>query len=232
MIIAFYKVNNSLNYGRHEFDNIDDNPEKVLEMLNRLPEEEMRIYNADKYDLQSKAYNLADFEQDFNDEGLDNGWWSVVLQCSMGSDEVSTEGMLSIFASIVRDEHIKSQWLLDFINKWKQKGSFPSFVEDRICDLESLRTKTNLAEIIIAECILHKDMRIDLQHQFGQFDGAQVCCCCGKVIWECYSWGGTTYCGDDLQCVLKGENISQEEAEQSLSDAEDPDCPYYWTQFR
>ena len=229
MIIAFYKVGNSLNYERHTFDNLFDQPEKILEMLNKLSEEEVRIYEVDKYDLQSKTTNLADFEQDFNDEMLDNGWWNVVLQCSLSADVVSTEGMLSIFASIIRNEHIESIWLLDFILSWKKKGHFESFVVDSVKELDNIRTKTNLTETIIAECMKSKDMRIDLQRHFGQFDGAQICCNCGKVVWGCYSWDGTTYC--DLPCVLNGECISEKYAKALLKDAEDPDCPYYWTEF-
>lgn len=229
MIIAFYKVSNSLNYERHTFDNLFDQPEKILEMLNKLPEEEVRIYEVDKYDLQAKTTNLADFEQHFNDEELDSGWWCVILQCSLSADDVSTEGMLSIFASIVRNEHIESLWLLDFIMSWKKKGYFESFVIDSAKELDNIRTKTNLAETIIAECIRSKDMRIDLQRHFGQFDGAQICCNCGKVVWGCYSWDGSIYC--DLPCVLDGECISEKYANTLLEDAEDPDCPYYWTEF-
>lgn len=230
MIIAFYKVGNSLNYERHTFDNLFDQPEKILEMLNKLSEEEVRIYEVDKYDLQSKTTNLADFEQHFNDEELDNGWWCIVLNSEDRVETPDAIGMLSIFASIVRNEHIESLWLLDFIMEWKKKGYFESFVICSGNELDNIRTKTNLTETIIAECMKSKDMRIDLQRHFGQFDGAQICCNCGEVVWGCYSWDGTTYC--DLPCVLNGECISEKYAKILLKDAEDPDCPYYWTEFR
>ena len=80
MTIAFYKVNNSLNYERHEFDQFCDQPQEVLDMLQRLPEDEVRFYDAGKYSWQSKEPTLADFENDYNDEELDGGWWCIVIQ--------------------------------------------------------------------------------------------------------------------------------------------------------
>lgn len=79
MIIAFYTVDNSLNYGRHEFDQFCDQPQEVLDMLQRLPDEEVKFYNTDQYSVQSKQLTLADFEIDYNDEELDGGWWCIVL---------------------------------------------------------------------------------------------------------------------------------------------------------
>ena len=80
MTIAFYKVNNSLNYGRHEFDQFYDQPQEVLDMLQRLPDDEVKFYNADQYSWQSIEPTLADFETDYNDEELDGGWWCIVIQ--------------------------------------------------------------------------------------------------------------------------------------------------------
>ena len=80
MTIAFYKVDNSLNYERHEFDQFCDQPQEIMDMLQRLPEEEVKFYNADKYSWQSKEPTLADFESDYNDEELDGGWWCIVIQ--------------------------------------------------------------------------------------------------------------------------------------------------------
>ena len=69
MTIAFYKVDNSLNYGRHEFDN--DTPEAIMEKLNKLPDDEVKVYDAGHYGWSSKELTLADFEQTYNDEELD-----------------------------------------------------------------------------------------------------------------------------------------------------------------
>ena len=80
MIIAFYKVDNSLNYERHSFDAMCDEPEKILEMLNKLPGEELKIYDANNYGYAHRVQpNLVDFEEDYNDEELDGGWWSIVF---------------------------------------------------------------------------------------------------------------------------------------------------------
>lgn len=73
MLIAFYAVNNRLNYGRHEFDNIYDNPEEILERLSKLGDEELRIYDM------SRILDIYDFQEDYNDEMLDGGWWCVVI---------------------------------------------------------------------------------------------------------------------------------------------------------
>ncbi len=88
MIIAFYKVDNSLNYGRHEFDTLCDQPQETLAILQKLPETEVRFYDTDQYSWQSKSLNLADFETDFNNEELDNGWWCVILPLSVPKDEI------------------------------------------------------------------------------------------------------------------------------------------------
>lgn len=80
MTIAFYKVNNSLNYGQFEFARFRDQPQEVLDMLKRLPDEEVKFYNADQYSWPSKEPTLEDFETDYNDEELDGGWWSIVIQ--------------------------------------------------------------------------------------------------------------------------------------------------------
>ena len=73
MTLAFYRVNNSQNYGRHTFDCIYDKPEKIKEMLSKLSDDELRMY-----DMNNK-YDKEDFEDDYNDEVLDGGWWMWIL---------------------------------------------------------------------------------------------------------------------------------------------------------
>ena len=73
MILAFYRVDNSKEYERHTFDYIADEPKKILEMLSKLDDEELRIYDMDD------KYDVYDFEVDYNDEILDGGWWCVVI---------------------------------------------------------------------------------------------------------------------------------------------------------
>lgn len=75
MTLAFYKVNNSLNYERDTFDFRDDY--EILEMLNELPLDEWVSYNLD---YRERGCNGArEFENDYNDEILDGGWWCVIL---------------------------------------------------------------------------------------------------------------------------------------------------------
>lgn len=66
MILAFYRVDNSLEYGRHSFDTVA--PDKILEKIKQLPEEEREIYSSPE-----------DFAVAYNDELLDGGWWCVTI---------------------------------------------------------------------------------------------------------------------------------------------------------
>ena len=59
MTIAFYKVDNSLNYERHEFDQFCDRPQEVLDMLQRLPQDEVKFYDADKDETTETQYIVA-----------------------------------------------------------------------------------------------------------------------------------------------------------------------------
>ncbi len=93
MIIAFYKVNNSLNYERHEFDT--DRPETIIEKLQRLPEDEVKLYDGDNYSWQGKEPTLADFEYDYNNEELDGDWWCIIINYTKQKEKKQTlEGMV------------------------------------------------------------------------------------------------------------------------------------------
>ena len=80
MLLAFYKVNNALKYERHTFDYIYDKPEEILEKLRKLPEEEYKIYDLSTTSTSVMHYTLGDFVEDYNDEILDGGWWSIIIQ--------------------------------------------------------------------------------------------------------------------------------------------------------
>lgn len=81
MLLAFYTVDNSQGYGRHTFDNLYDKPKKIKQKLSLLSDEELRIYDMNNYGYGNvPSPNLADFENDYNDELLDGGWWCVVIQ--------------------------------------------------------------------------------------------------------------------------------------------------------
>lgn len=79
MILAFYKVDNSLGYERHTFDNIAKQKE-ILAMLQKLPDEEVSFYNTDIYSWGTQEIGMETFETDFNDEIFDGGWWCVVIR--------------------------------------------------------------------------------------------------------------------------------------------------------
>lgn len=73
MILAFYKVGNSLEYERHTFDEMYDNPKKIKEMLSKLSDDELKIYDL------GNASDASIFQDDYNDEELDGGWWCVLI---------------------------------------------------------------------------------------------------------------------------------------------------------
>lgn len=74
MILAFYKVSNSKNYGRHTFDYWYHKPEVIKKMLYELSDEELRMYDMDNSD------DIDSFQEDYNDEELDGGWWCVLIR--------------------------------------------------------------------------------------------------------------------------------------------------------
>ena len=76
MTLAFYKVDNSQNYGRHSFDDTYDNKEKILEKLRLLKEDEWRTYCV-RYS--SREVGIYDLMEDYNDELLDGGWWCIII---------------------------------------------------------------------------------------------------------------------------------------------------------
>lgn len=81
--LAFYKVDNSLGYERHTFDDIYDKPDKILERLVELPDDEFRIYDLNtNLNRTGKFLDISDLVEDYNDEELDGGWWSVLLEYS------------------------------------------------------------------------------------------------------------------------------------------------------
>lgn len=73
MTLAFYKVVNSKNYERHTFDMWCNRPQVIKEMLSELSDDELRMYNMDN------MYDVDFFQEDYNDEYLDGGWWCVTI---------------------------------------------------------------------------------------------------------------------------------------------------------
>lgn len=75
MKLGLYKVNNSLGYERHTFDNIYDDPRKIEEMLQPLlDKDEAAIINLE--DVESIDW----FAEEYNDELYDGGWWAVTIR--------------------------------------------------------------------------------------------------------------------------------------------------------
>jgi len=74
MVLAFYKVNNSLGYERHTFDDMYDNPKGIKEMLSKLKDGELKMYNL------GDAREASFFQEDYNDEEMDGGWWCVLIR--------------------------------------------------------------------------------------------------------------------------------------------------------
>jgi hypothetical protein len=50
-----------------------DRPQVIKEMLSELSDEELRMYDMDN------KYDIVAFEDDYNDEILDGGWWCVAI---------------------------------------------------------------------------------------------------------------------------------------------------------
>lgn len=75
MTLAFYKVDNSKNYDRHTFDLMQRSGAawEIKNMLAELSDEELRMYDMDN------EYERIFFQDDYNDEELDNGWWCIVI---------------------------------------------------------------------------------------------------------------------------------------------------------
>lgn len=73
MTLAFYKVDNSKNYERHTFDVFFDRPQIIKDMLSELSDEELRMYDMDN------NIDMSIFQDDYNDEELDGGWWCIVI---------------------------------------------------------------------------------------------------------------------------------------------------------
>lgn len=78
MTIAFYKVFNSKDFDRNTFNLVCDNRVEILRLLNQLKDDEWRTYDMNHYNSKGSP-NALDFEQDYNDEILDGGWWCIVI---------------------------------------------------------------------------------------------------------------------------------------------------------
>lgn len=186
MTIAFYKVGNSLNYDRHEFDALCDQPQEILDMLQKLPEDEVKFYNADQYSWQTQEPSLADFETDYNDEELDGGWWCIVLQMPDNKEE-KLESMISTHAYDEIVSKIKKQvgeeaftYIFHAIRKALEEGS--------------------------------GKVREEIIRNWLDCDSMRVCSYCGKIMEEGWYLDCNGYACSD-ECAAQSEGITMEEFE-------------------
>ena len=186
MTIAFYKVDNSLNYERHEFDQFCDRPQEVLDMLQRLPEDEVKFYDADKYSWQSKEPTLADFENDYNDEELDGGWWCIVIQEPKEQKE-TLESMISAHAY---DE---------IVAKVKEQVGEESF--DYIFPAVKKALEEGSGKV-----------REEILINWLNVDSMRVCTYCGKIMEEGWYLNCNGYACSD-ECAAESEGITMEQFE-------------------
>lgn len=73
--LVFYPVTNELGFERHTFDLMTD--EEAWKELQKL--EGARVYDMTRSDRNGQTLDLGDFVEDYNDEELDGGWWSIIL---------------------------------------------------------------------------------------------------------------------------------------------------------
>ncbi len=136
------------------------------------------------------------------------------------------KGLLSIQASLLRQDNILND-MAEFVEFMHSNHALMDI------DVEEIKKRRfaaiNLVEEVMQECVDDEDLRISLQKWFGQFDEAQICEGCGKVMWNGYSWDGATYCSID--CTLNAEAIDLQEACNRLKDADDPDNSCYYTEW-
>lgn len=186
MTIAFYKVDNSLNYERHEFDQFCDQPQEVLDMLQRLPEDEVKFYDAGKYSWQSETPSLADFENDYNDEELDGGWWCIVIQEPKEQKE-TLESMISAHAY---DE---------IVAKVKEQVGEESF--DYIFPAVKKALEEGSGKV-----------REEILINWLNVDSMRVCTYCGKIMEEGWYLNCNGYACSD-ECAAESEGITMEQFE-------------------
>ncbi len=121
-------------------------------------------------------------------------------------------GWLSIQASLMNEDNWNLQ---EFIRKNKLNIAWDN--------------KPQVVFQILSECVENVELRKALQKTFGQFDGAQICLNCGKIMFEGYSWEGNTYCS--LSCLVIAKEISLPQIEERLKDADTPDGKCCYTEW-
>ena len=180
MTIAFYKVNNSLGYGRHEFDT--NRPETIMEKLSLLPDDEVKFYDAESYGWNTKNPSLADFEEDYNDEELDGGWWCIVLNTSKTpqtlEDMVSAYAYNEIKTKIQKSVGSAFDYVFPAVKKAIEEGS--------------------------------GDVRREILIGWLDCNSLRVCSYCGKIMEEGWYLCDNGYACSD-ECAAESEGITMDE---------------------
>ncbi len=84
----------------------------------------------------------------------------------MNSEEI--KGWLSIHSSLMNKDNRVIQ---DFMDEHKEKLGHVKWYN-----------KAYVVFQLLSECVGDMSLRRSLQEWFGQFDGTQICECCGKVM--------------------------------------------------
>lgn len=184
MTIAFYKVDNSLNYERHEFDT--NRPETIIEKLQLLPDDEVKFYDSKEYSWSTRTPSLADFEEDFNDEELDCGWWCIIINDKPTEEKKKTlESMLSAHAYNEIVEKLKEQvgeesfdYIFPGIKKALEEGS--------------------------------GKVREEILINWLNCDSMRVCTYCGKIMEKGWYLNCNGYACSD-ECAAESEGITMEQ---------------------
>ena len=129
------------------------------------------------------------------------------------SEEI--KGWLSLHSSLMNEDNRNIQ---DFMDEHKDKLGYIKW-----------RNKPQVVFQILSECVDDLNLRKSLQIWFGQLDGAQVCECCGKVMWSGYSWVGNAYCS--IECILEAENNTLSEIDRELHNVDEIDSECYFTEW-
>ena len=73
-LLVFWPVDNPDEIGIHYFKGMSD-----IEIWKNLPDKWLRVYDLDKVDGHGKWPGMEKFVEDYNDEELDGGWWSIAI---------------------------------------------------------------------------------------------------------------------------------------------------------
>ena len=234
MIIAFYKVNNSNGFCPDSFKSLSEN--EIVEKIMQLPDDEFRLYDTMHYGYGAiPSPNMADFENDYNDEEIDGGWWCVMLQKTNSTKENKMEEMVSDQAYDEIVEKVKknvgddaAEYILPAVIKALEEGS------------------GDVREQILLDWLAVDSVRVCTQCGAIMQEGWYLCCngyacsdeCAAKSEgitmeefdkWRIYKDDIVSYLEDEGE-GRKIEDLTKEECEKIIEEYCD-DCDYYWTEW-